>query len=171
NGLQEFQLKGYYNRLFSRITVTKGKLVVRTQAVTPHSYFSDHYATINVTRGETNVFSKEYVGSTSYPAQTEEVDLQNGDIVTIMKKEATDTRFIVNHPELKPNENGNYTYLVQDGLLVDQTVAYTIANTAVNNLFEGEEPKETNTQEQINEAKEKVNALLDSSLKQQLLAK
>ncbi|RBT66452.1 hypothetical protein EA82_02712, partial [Enterococcus hirae] len=111
------------------------------------------------------------VGSTSYPAQTEEVDLQNGDIVTIMKKEATDTRFIVNHPELKPNENGNYTYLVQDGLLVDQTVAYTIANTAVNNLFEGEEPKETNTQEQINEAKEKVNALLDSSLKQQLLAK
>ncbi|MGT2601663.1 immunoglobulin-like domain-containing protein, partial [Enterococcus villorum] len=103
--------------------------------------------------------------------ETEEVDLQNGDIVTVTKEEATEQRMIVNHSELKPNENGTYTYLVQDGLLVDQTVAYTTANTAVNNLFEGEEPKESNTQEQINEAKEKVNALLDSSLKQQLLAK
>ncbi|ENZ7248087.1 enhancin family protein, partial [Enterococcus hirae] len=171
NGLQEIQLKGMSDFLFSRITVTKEKLVVRTQAGKPHYYFNDNYATINVTRGETNVFSKEYNGNISYPAQTEEFDLQNGDIMTIMKKEANATRFIVNHPELKPNNDGNYAYLVQDGLLVDQSAAYIAANTSVNNLFEGEEPKGTNTQEQIDDARTKVNALLDSPLKQQLLAK
>ena len=170
-GLQEIQLKGISNFLFSRITVTKGKLVVRTHSGKPHYYFKDNYATIDVKRGETNVFSKEYNGNISYPTQTEEVDLQNGDIVTIMKKEPDAARYVVNHEELKPNTSGNYTYLVQDGLLVDQTVAFTEANTAVNNLFEGEEPKESNTQEQIDDARTKVNALLDSPLKQQLLAK
>ncbi|MFS1148002.1 immunoglobulin-like domain-containing protein, partial [Enterococcus hirae] len=171
NGLQEIQLKGLSDNLFSRITVTKGKLIVRTRGGKPHSYFDNNYATIHVTRGESNVFSKEYNGNVSYPAQTEEVDLQNGDVVTITKQEANQTRFVVNHPELKPNNNGDYTYLVQDGLFVDQSVAATVAKTAVNKLFDGEEPKESNTQEQINDAKEKVNVLLDSSLKQQLLAK
>ncbi|EOS7850636.1 hypothetical protein EJW94_RS12360, partial [Enterococcus hirae] len=171
NGLQEIQLRGIEDFLFSRVTVTKGKLVVRTQKGHPHYSLDGIYSSIQVTRNEETVYSKEYNGKTNYPASQDEVNLQNGDIVTIMKKEANATRFIVNHPELKPNENGNYTYVVQDGLLVDQTVAYTTANTAVNNLFDGEEPKETNTQEQINDAKTKVNALLESSLKQQLLAK
>ncbi|MGN8981701.1 immunoglobulin-like domain-containing protein [Enterococcus villorum] len=171
NGLQEIQLRGGYSTLFSRITVTNGKLLVRTSEGVPHFNWRRVYATIQVTRGEESIYSREYVGTTSYQKETEEVELQNGDIVTVTKEEATEQRMIVNHSELKPNTSGNYTYLVQDGLLVDQTVAFTEANTAVNNLFEGEEPKESNTQEQINEAKEKVNALLDSSLKQQLLAK
>ncbi|OQO73827.1 immunoglobulin-like domain-containing protein, partial [Enterococcus villorum] len=171
NGLQEIQLRGGYDKLFSRITVTNGKLLVRTSEGVPHFNWGRVYATVQVTRGEESIYSREYVGTTSYQKETEEIDLQNGDIVTITKEEANGTRFIVNHPELKPNNDGNYAYLVQDGLLVDQSVAYTAANTAVNNLFEGEEPKETNTQEQIDDARTKVNVLLDSPLKQQLLAK
>ncbi|MFS1148009.1 immunoglobulin-like domain-containing protein, partial [Enterococcus hirae] len=124
-----------------------------------------------VTRNEETVFSKEYNGKTNYPANQEEVSLQDGDIVKITKQEANQARFVVNHPELKPNTSGNYTYLVKDGLLVDQTVVYANAKTAVDNLFDGEEPKETNTKEQIDAAKTKVDAMLDSSLKQQLLAK
>ncbi|WP_258866500.1 immunoglobulin-like domain-containing protein, partial [Enterococcus mundtii] len=169
--MQEIQLKGGYDTLFSRITVTKNKLLVRTAAGAPHFNWGRVYATIQVTRGEEAIYSREYVGTTTNQEETEEVDLQNGDIVTVTKEEANDTRFVVNHLELKPNTSGNYTYLVKDGLLVDQTVVYKNAKTAVDQLFDGEEPKETNTQEQINDAREKVNALLDSNLKQQLLAK
>ncbi|STE38041.1 putative mucin/carbohydrate-binding domain-containing protein [Enterococcus mundtii] len=105
NGLQEIQLKGGYDTLFSRITVTKNKLLVRTAAGAPHFNWGRVYATIQVTRGEEAIYSREYVGTTTNQEETEEVDLQNGDIVTVTKEEATERRMIVNHPELKLDTN------------------------------------------------------------------
>src|SRR5699024_9547626 len=175
NGLQEFQLKGMSDFLFSRITVTKGKLVVRTQAGYPHYLWDGVYSSIKVTRNEESVYSREYDGKTNYPASQDEVNLQNGDIVNIIKREANQTRFIVNHPELKPNESENYTYVVQDGLLIEASRKLQLdAQNAVKGLYEDEAQtivKKDLLQATIDEAREKVNALPDGEEKTRLLAK
>ena len=175
NGLQEIQLRGIEDFLFSRVTVTKGKLVVRTQKGHPHYSLDGIYSSIQVTRNEETVYSKEYNGKTNYPASQDEVNLQNGDIVTIMKREANATRFIVNHPELKPNENGNYTYVVQDGLLIEASRKVQLdAQNAVKELYEDEAQtivKKTLEQSAIDSAREKVNALPNGEEKTALLAK
>ncbi|MBF8808470.1 MAG: SH3-like domain-containing protein [Enterococcus lacertideformus] len=175
NGLQEIQLKGIEKFLFSRITVTKGKLLVRTQNGHPHYVWNGIYSTIQVTRNEETIFSKEYDGKTNYPASQEEVALQDGDIVTLTKEEATEKRMIVNHPELKPNNGGNYTYVVRDGMLIeDSRIVVVDARNAVKGLYEDEAQtivKKTLLQTEIDSAREKVNALADGEEKTALLAK
>ncbi|HFC9357058.1 TPA: toxin Cry1Ac domain D-VI-related protein, partial [Enterococcus hirae] len=127
------------------------------------------YSSIKVTRNEESVYSREYDGKTNYPASQDEVNLQNGDIVNIIKREANQTRFIVNHPELKPNESENYTYVVQDGLLIEASRKLQLdAQNAVKGLYEDEAQtivKKDLLQATIDEAREKVNALPDGEEK------
>ncbi|HGF7841324.1 TPA: toxin Cry1Ac domain D-VI-related protein, partial [Enterococcus hirae] len=175
NGLQEIQLKGYYDRLFSRITVTNGKLLIRTEEGRPHQYIEDNYAEIDIRRGEQSVYRLSYYGNEVYTQGTEEINIQDGDIVTVMKKEATKERMTVNHPELKPNNDGNYTYIVQDGLLIEASRKIQMdAQNAVKGLYEDEAQtivKKTLLQTEIDSAREKVNALPDGEEKTRLLAK
>jgi site-specific DNA-adenine methylase len=175
NGLQEIQLKGYYNRLFSRITVTNGKLLVRTEEGRPHSYIEDNYAEIDIRRGDQSIYHIGYYGNEVYTQGTEEINIQDGDIVTVMKKEATEQRMVVNHPELKPNNDGNYTYVVQDGLLIEASRKVQLdAQNAVKGLYEDEAQtivKKDLLQENVDATREKVNALPDGEEKTSLLAK
>lgn len=117
NQLQEFTFQGLGSWNFATLDVTHGVATLRTNAGQPHAYFDSLYASILIKRGKDIVFEKEYIGNQNYPAATNTINLKDGDTVTIVHKEAG-SRFVVNHPDLKPNNSGTYTYTVQNGMLV-----------------------------------------------------
>lgn len=172
NQLQEFTLKGLSDRTFATLDVADSVATVRTYAGQPHYYFDDRYASITIRRNDRIILDKYYIGSEDFPSQVDTVNLQDGDKVTITHREANQTRFIVNHPDLKPNDSGTYYYIVQGGRLVYDYVT-PVANT-VDLLFENisdTKIKPTVTQHDIDDAKQKVEALPESTQKQQLLQK
>ena len=117
NQLQELSLKGLGNWLFATLDVTHGIATLRTNAGQPHAYFTGQYAHITIKHGNNIIFDKDYIGNINQQAKVNTIHLQDGDTVTITHKEAG-TRFIVNHPDLKSNNSGTYTYTVQHGMLV-----------------------------------------------------
>ncbi|EON3098656.1 putative mucin/carbohydrate-binding domain-containing protein [Enterococcus hirae] len=157
---QGFTLKGYDNTTFAQISVARSNLHLQTLAVQPHwGFYGDTYASLQIKRGTQVVYQKNFVGNQKLTAEQKDIPLQNGDIVTITHREANDTRFVATDPSLKGNTAGNYTYLVKNGKLENLTSQLAEATKAVNDLFDGETPKAENTQEQLNTALEKINAL------------
>ncbi len=117
NQLQELSLRGLDDGIFATLDVTHGIATLRTNARQPHAYFTGQYAHITIKHGNNIIFDKDYIGNLYQQAKVDTIHLQDGDTVTITHKEAG-TRFIVNHPDLKTNSSGIYTYTVQHGILV-----------------------------------------------------
>lgn len=171
NQLQEITLQGLGDWTFSTLDVVNGIATIRTNPGEPQPYFGAHYASINIKRNKDTVFEKEYVGKQNYPRTVNTIQLQEGDTLTITHQEAG-SRFIVNHPDLKPNNSGTYYYIVKNGQLVIDHLKPVI--TAVDQLFEKNNEmtiKPSIMQKDIEAAKAKVEALPASSQKQQLLEK
>ncbi|MGL9870203.1 toxin Cry1Ac domain D-VI-related protein [Enterococcus sp. DIV0691] len=118
NSLQEITFKGYCNNTFATLDVADSVATVRTNAVTPHTYFTNVYASISISRDGKDIYKQDYVGNKKYSAKVETINLQEGDIVTITHKEANDTRLVVNHRDLKNNTSGTYRYMVTNGKLI-----------------------------------------------------
>ncbi|MGN8981014.1 putative mucin/carbohydrate-binding domain-containing protein [Enterococcus villorum] len=118
NQLQEFTFRGLGNSHFASFNVASGVATVRTIANTPHSYFTDRYASITIARNSKTIYQKEYIGDRHYDAKTDTIELKEGDLVTITHREANNTRLAINHANLKNNTNGTYRYDVKNGQLV-----------------------------------------------------
>lgn len=117
NQLQEFTFNGYYDVTFATMDVANSVATIRIEGRQPHSpYGNTVYATININRNGTNIYSKEFIGEENNAALTKQVSLEDGDIVTITHKEAKG-RLLVNHEYLKNNNNGVYNYIVENGAL------------------------------------------------------
>ncbi|EOB2765397.1 immunoglobulin-like domain-containing protein [Enterococcus hirae] len=171
NQLQELSLSGLANNIFATLDVAHGVATLRTNAGRPHVYFTGQYARITVKRGNNVIFDKNYIGDVHQQAKVDTIHLQDGDKMTITHKEAG-TRFIVNHPNLKPNNSGTYYYVVEKGQLVIDDLTY-VTNT-VNQLFENNSDtliKPTIMQKDIDNVTKQVRALPESSQKQALLQK
>lgn len=171
NQLQEITLQGLGDWTFSTLDVVNGIATIRTNPGEPQPYFGAHYASINIKRNKDTVFEKEYIGKQNYPRTVNTIQLQEGDTLTITHQEAG-SRFIVNHPDLKPNNSGTYYYIVKNGKLVIDHLKPVI--TAVDQLFENNNEttiKPSIMQKDIEAAKAKVEALPASPQKQQLLEK
>ncbi|MEY8445550.1 putative mucin/carbohydrate-binding domain-containing protein [Enterococcus ratti] len=156
---QSFTLKGANHATFAQINVTKNNLHLQTFAVKPNTKFRNVYASIKVKRVGYSVFSKDFIGNKLLAAGQKNIHLEEGDIVTITHREANDANFIVSNADLKGNTSGNYTYMVRNGQLENITLQLEEATKAINNLFNGRKPKPNITQEQLDLALEKLEAL------------
>ena len=119
--LQQFNFLGLGNWTFAQLFYHadgSNYAQLKINAGTPHSYIANNYLTIKVkNESEEVVYNKEIVGNVSNAATTENIPLQEGYILEIVKQEAW--RFSTNHnDELKQDESNPYTYMVKDGRLV-----------------------------------------------------
>jgi len=117
NQLQEFTFRGLGDWTFATFDVSNGLATIRINSGQPHSYFTDRYASISITRNGKTIYNKEFIGNQSYSSGTNIVSLETGDLIIVTHREANNTRLAVNHSYLKNNKNGTYRYEVKNGLL------------------------------------------------------
>lgn len=118
--LQEITFGGLGNWLFATVDVSNGQAVIRISKGTPHSYFNYPYASIQINRGNEQVYFKEFVGD-RYMEKNEEkiISLKDGDIVTLMHQEyRNNNRFFSNHPDLLEKNQETVRFEVKNGQLV-----------------------------------------------------
>ena len=121
NLLQEFNFLGLGNWTFASVYYHadgSNYAQLKINAGTPHSYIANNYLTIKVKNtSDEVVYNKEMAGNVWNAAATENIPLQEGYTLEIVKQEAW--RFSTNNNnELKQDEASLYTYKVRNGRLV-----------------------------------------------------
>lgn len=116
--LQEITFGGISNRHFATLDVSNSLATIRTNSGVPHNYFSDVYASIEINRGDTQLYKKDFIGTHSLEKKTETIDLQEGDTLTLTHREWTNKkRFFDNHGELINNKDKIVNFRVTEGKL------------------------------------------------------
>ncbi|WP_225600196.1 putative mucin/carbohydrate-binding domain-containing protein [Enterococcus faecalis] len=170
NQLFEITLSGFTDRKFAVLNVSNGKAILRINGGTPHSYFNDVYASIKIERNSNIIYEKLFIGNVNISSIEEQIDLIEGDKITVTHQESSGNRFLSNHLELKPNNNGVYHYRIKDKKLIYDYLGE--AQQSVENLFEDKslnKIKNTIQQNDIDKNKELVNKLPLSEEKEILL--
>ncbi|MEC5317305.1 toxin Cry1Ac domain D-VI-related protein [Enterococcus casseliflavus] len=117
NQLQEFTFKGLGDWDFATLNISNNLATIQIASGRPHSYFSEAYASIQITRDGKTIYNHDFIGDQSSTAEEKSITLETGDLVTITHLEADVNRLAVNHSDLLYNTDGVYYYIVEDGKL------------------------------------------------------
>jgi hypothetical protein len=175
--LQEIQLKSSTGQVVAQIDSNPDGTYVRTFAGTVPGNATIGKIQITHPMYDTyrNLINQEYKGGTYQDKITSLDDNSgdrpiSGDSLMITTNEAP--LAINGNVQLSNTVSKSYTFKMNDkNQWILQSSSYDGVKNAVDALFNGETPKPTNTQEQINQAKNQVNSLLDGPEKTALLAK
>lgn len=117
NQLQEFTFKGLGDWEFATLNVSNNLATINITSGKPHSYFSEVYASIQITRNGKIIYNQEFIGDQNNTSEEKSIALETGDLVTITHLEADANRLTANHNDLLYNTDGVYHYVVEDGIL------------------------------------------------------
>lgn len=176
-----YTLQGFSYVTFATIDVSMTDMTakINTQNVTPHYILSGKYASILIqNRNGAEKYDKTYLGNALQAAGSDEVSLSVGDFITVYHAEHQARLFIQDDK----NQNLAHTkttvsYEVTSAGLklvdnLDVAIAQNKAESAVSELFTNSDVtgtiKDSTNQEAINNAKELVAAVTDTSKKAEL---
>ncbi|WP_088825587.1 putative mucin/carbohydrate-binding domain-containing protein [Listeria goaensis] len=125
-----YTFKGWGNHLIATMNVSPKDMqaTVAINANMPHSYFASSYASITILdRNGLEKYTKDFVGTTNYPASTTQIHLAEGDYIKVTHKESGS--------RLTIQEKTHQTFLKKGDL-----ITYRVTNTGLEEVSTSEIP-------------------------------
>ena len=111
--------KGYADKIFAEVKMdlAKKQATISISEGIVHSYFSNTYASILIQNSKKEtVYSKNFIGTTNYPKNSEVISLEEGSIITVTHLESSNRLQIINSENQTELQKGaSVTYQVIDG--------------------------------------------------------
>ncbi|MBO1090132.1 hypothetical protein, partial [Enterococcus hirae] len=172
NLLQEIQIKSTSGEIVAQLDANNSIVYVRTFAgnVSGSNTIGSIQIKHPMYNSYTNLFKHDYKGGVYKDTVSQQITASVGDTLVITTNECPLS--VNKNVKLSNLSSTSYVFKLKEGGNWGlESSNYENAKKLVDALFDGDTPKTKNTQEQINNAKNQVNGLLNGSEKESLLAK